>query len=110
MKNQEEKPKFKQLDIFANPVFYGETYDPVFDKERLTGQIKKIYELMRDGQWRTLSEIEEAINAPQASISAGLRLFRRKEYGSHEVNRRARGDRSKGLFEYQVILPKKEKQ
>lgn len=107
---KEEKPKFKQLDIFANPVFYGDSYDPLFDKERLTGQIKKIYELMRDGKWRTLSEIEEAIHAPQASISAGLRLFRRKEYGSHEVNRRARGDRSRGLFEYQVVLPKKEKQ
>jgi hypothetical protein len=65
---------------------------------------------MRDGKWRTLSEIEEVIHAPQASISAGLRLFRRKEYGSHEVNRRARGDRSRGLFEYQVVLPKKEKQ
>jgi|LauGreDrversion4_2_1035121.scaffolds.fasta_scaffold449537_2 hypothetical protein len=107
---KEEKPKFEQLDIFANPVFYGDSYDPLFDKERLTGQIKKIYELMRDGKWRTLSEIEEAIHAPQASISAGLRLFRRKEYGSHEVNRRARGDRSRGLFEYQVVLPKKEKQ
>ncbi len=56
---------------------------------------------MRDGKWRTLSDIEEAIHAPQASISAGLRLFRRKEYGSHEVNRRARGDRSRGLFEKQ---------
>ena len=107
---KEEKPKFEQLDIFANPVFYGDSYDPLFDKERLTGQIKKIYELMRDGKWRTLSEIEEAIHAPQASISAGLRLFRRKEYGSHEVNRRARGDGSRGLFEYQVVLPKKEKQ
>ena len=107
---KEEKPKFEQLDIFANPVFYGDSYDPLFDKERLTGQIKKIYELMRDGKWRTLSEIEEAIHAPQASISAGLRLFRRKEYGSHEVNRRARGDRSRGLFEYQLVLPKKEKQ
>jgi len=107
---KEEKPKFEQLDIFANPVFYGDSYDPLFDKERLTGQIKKIYELMRDGKWRTLSEIEEAIHAPQASISAGLRLFRRREYGSHEVNRRARGDRSRGLFEYQVVLPKKEKQ
>ena len=41
MKNKEEKPKFEQLDIFANPVFYGETYDPKFDKARLTGQIKK---------------------------------------------------------------------
>jgi len=103
---KEEKPKFQQLDIFAYPVFFGDSYDPKFDKQRLTGQLKRIYELMKDGQWRTLSEIESTISAPQASISAGLRLFRRKEYGSHEVNKRARGDRSKGLFEYQVILPK----
>lgn len=93
---------FEQLDIFNNPHFNGSDYIPEFDDTRLTGQIKRVYNLMIDGVWRTLSEIEQETNDPQASISAQLRHLRKKRFGSHLVNKRPRGDRNKGLFEYQL--------
>lgn len=88
--------------------FDGPEYSAEFDDERLTGQIKRVWEAMKDSKWRTLSEIEQLTGDPQASISAQLRHLRKKRFGSHEVNKRNRGDRSFGLFEYQVV-PKESK-
>lgn len=96
----------EQLEIFANAKFNGSDYVPEFDDERLKGQIKKIYELMIDGKWRTLSEIEQLTNYAQASISAQLRHLRKEGFGSHIINKRNRGIREKGLFEYQLIKSK----
>ena len=87
-----------------NPFFDGPDYDPKFDKDRLTGQIQRVFDLMQDGRWRTLSEIEEMSRDPQASISAQLRHLRKKRFGSHTVNKRPRGERETGLFEYQLIV------
>lgn len=96
----------KQLDIFKDARFNGSDYIPALDQKRLTGQIEKIYNLMRDGRWRTLSEIEKIINAPQASISAQLRHLRKERFGNHIVNKRRRGIRELGLFEYQLTTRK----
>lgn len=96
----------QQLDIFENPWFNGSDYIPAFDDSRLTGQIKRVYSLMIDGKWRTLSEIEQATGDPQASISAQLRHLRKPRFGSHTVNKDRRGDKNNGLFEYQLIKPK----
>lgn len=94
-----------QLEIFENPRFDGSDYSPKFDDVRLKGQIKKIYALMIDGKWRTLSEIEQLTNFGQASISAQLRHLRKDRFGNHIVNKRNRGERRQGLFEYQLIKP-----
>jgi predicted transcriptional regulator len=83
--------------------FDGGTYDPDFDERRLNRQFNRILDLMKDGDWRTLGEIERATGDPQASISAQLRHLRKKRFGSHIVNRRPRGDRAHGLYEYQVL-------
>lgn len=83
-------------------IFDG-TESTVEDNERLFSQRERIFYLMIDGKWRTLKEISEAVNAPEASVSAMLRSFRRAKFGSHIVNRRPRGDRSHGLYEYQLI-------
>jgi hypothetical protein len=83
--------------------FDGDTYDPDFDERRLNRQFNRILDLMKDGAWRTLGEIERATGDPQASISAQLRHLRKKRFGSHTVNRRPRGDRAHGLYEYQVL-------
>jgi hypothetical protein len=85
--------------------FNGPEYDPKFDHVRLTGQIKRIYDLMQDGTWRTLDEIHRGTGDPHASISAQLRHLRKPRFGSHIVDRRARGDRSNGLYEYQLVIP-----
>lgn len=80
--------------------FDGPEYVPARDQERLTGQILRIFSLMRDGKWRSLPEIATATGDPEASISAQLRHLRKTRFGSHTVNRRHVGS---GLFEYQVI-------
>ena len=84
--------------------FNGSDYVPEYDNIRLTGQLKRVYNAMRDGKWRTLSEIEKLTGDPQASISAQLRHLRKPRFGNHQVNKRLRGDRKNGLFEYQLIL------
>ena len=86
--------------------FNGPEYDPSHDLVRLTGQIKRVYDLMQDGTWRTLDEIHRRTNDPHASISAQLRHLRKPRFGSHIVERRARGDRSQGLYEYRLVIPK----
>jgi len=88
---------------FDKARFDGSDYEPKFDDKRLRGQIARVYNLMKDHQWRTLSEIESATGDPPASVSAQLRHLRKKRFGSHTVNKRARGDRHIGLFEYQLL-------
>lgn len=88
-----------QLSLFA-----GDEYVRKFDEERLTGQLKRIFDLMKDGNWRTLSEISEITGDPQASISAQLRHLRKVRFGCHNVFKRNRGGREHGLFEYRLMV------
>lgn len=84
-------------------IFSGESYDETLDKDRLMTQLNKVYQLMKDQQWRTLEEIAATVHAPITSIGSRLRDLRQAKFGGHTVNRRRRGDKSKGLFEYQLI-------
>lgn len=84
------------------PHFNGPAYQPQLDFNRLTGQMKRVKDLMIDGQWRTLGEIESITGDPQASISAELRHLRKSRFGSWIVDKRRRGNRIEGLFEYRV--------
>lgn len=84
--------------------FDGPVYSEEYDQKRLTGQIQRIFNLMKDRQWRTLSEIESATGDPQSSISAQLRHLRKDRFGAHIINRQPRGNRENGLFEYQLIV------
>jgi hypothetical protein len=91
-----------QPDLFnaRRPKFSGSDYEAKYDEKRLSGQIKRIYDLISDGKWRTLSEIENETGDPAASISAQLRNLRKSQFGGHTINKRSRGERSRGLFEY----------
>jgi hypothetical protein len=82
--------------------FDGKAYEPELDFKRLKTQYKRVWELMYDRKWRTLSEISQATGTPEASASALLRDFRKEKNGGHIVNRRRRGDPTQGLFEYQL--------
>ena len=84
--------------------FSGDEYDPKRDDARLTGQIERVFGLMKDGRWRTLGEIEAATGDPQASISAQLRHLRKQRFGGHAVEKQSRGERERGLFEYRLIV------
>jgi hypothetical protein len=98
--------KDPQLSLLNEPGhrFNGSDYDPEKDNVRLTGQLLRIYDVMKDGTWRTLAEIEAHTGDPQSSISAQLRHLRKPRFGSHIVNKRPRGKRESGLFEYQLIV------
>lgn len=85
--------------------FDGATYEPAHDKARLTGQALRVWECMKDGKWRTLGEIGVTTgDRSESAISARLRDFRKLRFGDHTVNRRARGERTDGLFEYQLVV------
>jgi len=85
------------------PHFNGPHYDPAHDHARLTRQIGRVYNSMIDGEWKTLREIADITGDPEASISAQLRHLRKPRFGSYIVKLQPRGDRSLGLFEYQLL-------
>lgn len=90
------------------PAFDGSTFDVQQDFKRLSGQLARVYNCMRDGEWRTLNEIKSyMLIDSEAGISARLRDLRKSKWGSHTVNRRRRED-SNGLFEYQLIVNKEQ--
>ena len=95
---------YAHYDLF-DPViarFNGSDYNKKIDNQRLSGQIKRIYDLMIDGAWRTLSEIASLTDDPEASISAQLRHLRKKRFGAFIVEKRRRGEDEIGLWEYRL--------
>ena len=91
-----QQQKLESVDLTPLPHlrFSGPEYDSKLDRIRLTGQIFRIFNLMKDEVWRTLSEIERVTDDPQASISAQLRHLRKARFGYHIVNKRRRGMRT----------------
>lgn len=82
--------------------FDGATFVQEQDGARLTKQLKRVFDLVKDGKWRTLGEIAEATGDHEQSISARLRDFRKVKFGSYNIERRRRGEASAGLFEYRL--------
>lgn len=81
--------------------FDGQTYSPQRDYIRLNGQLAKVFELMKDGRSRTLSEIQDQVCGSEAAVSARLRDLRKDKYGGHDVQR---VNVSGGLFRYRLIV------
>lgn len=84
--------------------FDGADYQSKRDKVRLTGHLQRLYNLMQDGQWRTLGEIEDALHFPQASISAALRDFRKQKFGGFVVEKKYVNN---GLYRYRLDITQK---
>jgi hypothetical protein len=91
-------------DIQVEPHFQGSDYVAKYDHARLTGALKRIFDLMSDGKYRTLSEIAHATGTPEGSVGAQLRNLKKAPFGSHGVPKRIRGNRSGGLWEYKLIV------
>lgn len=95
------------LDLFEwlppEPAFEGYTFEHAFDVDRLQKQLRRVFEVMKDGGWRTLSEISEITQDGEASVSARLRDFRKDRFPGFRVFRRRRGPAERGLFEYQLM-------
>lgn len=87
--------------------FDGETHEPEHDRKRLGRQLQAVFDLMQDGAWWTLDNLERelfwrfAVTASTQSISARLRDLRKPKFGGHTVNRRRLCG---GVYEYQLIL------
>lgn len=91
------------VTVFGASDFDGDTYDPELDQDRLSKQLGRVYDVMRDGQWRTLDEIATLTAAPPASVSARLRDLRKPRFGQYAIDRQRRGEASRGLFEYRLL-------
>lgn len=94
----------KRLETKTVGLFAGAVYEPLADEIRLTRQALRIFSLMSDGEWRTLVEIAVETHDPPASVSAQLRHFRKRRFGSHLVDKRKRGFRIGGLWEYRLVV------
>ncbi len=93
-----------QGDLFDLPppiAFDGETYEPQRDYGRLSGQLLRVYQLMKDGEWRTLYQVAMEVGGSEPAVSARLRDFRKEKYGSHSVDREHLYG---GLYRYRLIL------
>lgn len=92
-----------QTMVFPTPApahaFGGKTYEPARDYLRLTGQLEAVYKLMLDGQWHTLTQIQNCVGGSEAAISARLRDLRKVEYGAHDIRKRCVAG---GLWEYRM--------
>lgn len=84
----------------TNQRFDGVDIIPERDEKRLTLQYLDIFNLMKDGQHRTLKQIHALTSHPESSISAQLRNLRKPRFGSHTINRQYLGN---GLYSYQLI-------
>jgi hypothetical protein len=86
------------------PDFDGGTYRRPYDHERLSGQLKRVHDVMADGAWRTLAQLAAAVAAPEASVSARLRDLRKPEFGGFHVEHRREGAPGSGLWSYRLVL------
>ena len=68
-------------------MFGGYTYSEPLDGDRLRKQLYKVWKVVRDERWHTLAELSEIVEAPEASVSARLRDFRKDKFGAHVVER-----------------------
>ena len=98
---QLEEEKYNLPQPSPRNAFDGITYNIKQDHARLKGQLSRVFQLMSDGQWRTLKEIHDVIGGSEAAISARLRDLRKEKYGLHTVERWGNGN---GLFRYRVIV------
>ena len=84
-------------------MFDGKTYQAEKDQPRLSTHLSKVRDLMSDGEWRTLSQIQAIVGGSEAGISARLRDLRKHRFGSFMVKRRRLGDPTKGVWQYKIF-------
>lgn len=84
------------------PIFDGPGIEPC-DLKPLAGQLLAVYDLMLDGEYRSLRTIADAIGcASEAGVSARLRDLRKARNGAHTIVRR-RIEQERRTYEYKLI-------
>ncbi len=81
--------------------FDGATIEPQRDNLRLNKQLQRVYDCMKDGQWRSLESISDLTGDPCPSISSRLRDLRKRKFGGFKVERQYI---THGLFYYRLVL------
>lgn len=84
---------------YTTPAFGGETYEPELDEVRLTRLLDRVRDLMSDGHWRMLSNIQAYCGGSEASVSARLRDLRKE--GLRVERMRIQG--KNGVWIYRVV-------
>ena len=84
-----------------NLYFDGKTYNPQRDRQRLSGQLSQVYQIMSDYQWHSLKEIATRCSGSEAGVSARLRDLRKARFGGFIVKKRCIDN---GLWEYCLAL------
>lgn len=74
------------------------------DMPRLVGQLARVFEHMRSGEWFTLEQIALACECLPTSASARLRQLRLPRLGGHKVLLRRIPDRDDLIYEYRLVL------
>ena len=96
-------PKETQREMFDQRFDGSNICDPR-DRPRLSGQLRRIFVYMKDGNWYTLRSVAEGTKAPESSVSAQIRNLRKKRFGKHKVDKKYLGN---GLYHYRLILNEK---
>lgn len=81
--------------------FDGITYERSLDHIRLTGQLGRVYDVMKDGVWHSLQVLAFKAKAPEGSVSARLRDLRKDKFGAYQVDKKRLND---GLWLYKLII------
>ncbi len=87
-------------DYFA----HGPDITPI-ELAKMTGARKQVFDIMIDGEWRHLQQIQDKMFdfAPEQSIGIYLRSFREPKYGGYKVEKRKLSPAR--VFEYRVSSP-----
>ena len=101
MENQLSIFDYLKEDKMPKIRFNGPEYVPARDDVRLTGQIKRVFGVMKNSDWITVAEISDITGDPQTSISAQIRHLRKERFGGFDIPARRRNDSS--LYEYKLL-------
>ena len=68
--------------------FDGSDYIHKRDGIRLTGQLERVFNVMKNGDWITLRQLATKSKCPEASASAQLRNLRKDRFGGYLIEKK----------------------
>lgn len=94
----------EDLPLFENRLvtghFHGKGVKTAKDEQRLASLYDRVFEVVKDGRWRTCAEIQALTGGEKESINRMLRYMDDPFVGRHHKNSRIR---SGNLWEHQIL-------
>jgi len=81
-----EQPSLLDWQPPQPPQFFGSTYNEARDGARLSKQLKAVHDVMCDGKRRSLRQLADDAQCPEASASARFRDLRRLGFPVRDEN------------------------